>query len=195
MKNRLGVSSEEFLKEYTGILWGETGPPVLFLKMQDDDEKSCPFLGEEGCGVYEDRPGQCRIFPLKHVGAGNYIVEEDSNCLGLNEGKEWTLKEWKKEQGVDSCNELDDLFREISLNEELLKKNMQNDEILQMFLLAYEPDNFKRFVFDTKFLDIFDVHKKEVKRIKEDEAELLKFAIKWLKFGPIDKEALKTKTK
>lgn len=27
-------------------------------------EGRCVFLGEDGCGVYEDRPAGCRIYPL-----------------------------------------------------------------------------------------------------------------------------------
>lgn len=193
LKNVLGIESEEFLKKYTGVLLNETGPPVIFLEMKRNKEKSCPFSDEKGCKVYLDRPGQCRTFPLKALGRGNYAVIEDAGCSGLNEGREFSLEEYKKEQGIYACNELDDLFREVILDKKLLKKNMQDLNILQMFFMVFDPNKFKRFVFETKFLDVFDIGDEELKRMKEDEVELLKFAIKWLKFGLIDKDALKMK--
>lgn len=193
MKNGLGIGSEEFLKTYTGVLLNETGPPVIFLGMKSDKEKSCHFSGEKGCEIYEYRPGQCRAFPLKAVGMGNYTIIEDAKCLGLKNGREWKLDEWKKDQGIDTCNEIDDLFRDVTLDEKLLKKNMQDLNILQMFLMVFDTDKFKRFVFESKFLDVFDIGDEEIKKMEGDEAELLKFAIKWLKFGLVDKEALKMK--
>ncbi len=193
MKNGLGISSGEFLKKYTGMLLGETGPPVLFLEMQKDEEKSCPFLKEKGCEIYEHRPGLCRTFPLKAVGMGNYRLIDDVKCGGLENGKEWTLVAWQKDQGIDACNEIDDLFKEITLEEKLLKKNMQDASMLAMFFMAFDVDKFKSFVFESKFLNVFDVSREEIKLMKADEVELLKFAFKWLKFGLIDKKALKMK--
>jgi Fe-S-cluster containining protein len=193
MKNGLGISSGEFLKKYTGMLLGETGPPVLFLEMKSDEEKSCPFLGEKGCDIYENRPGLCRTFPLKAVGMGNYRLIEDVKCDGLNEGPERTLEGWQKDQGIDAYSEIDDLYKEITLEEKLLKKNMQDASMLGMFFMAFDVDKFKSFVFESKFLRVFDVSDKEIKRMKADDVELLKFAFKWLKFGLIDKEALKMK--
>ena len=68
LKNGLGISSDEFLKKYTGIIMGETGLPILFLDMDGNEGKNCHFLGEEGCEVYDDRPSRCRTFPLAAVG-------------------------------------------------------------------------------------------------------------------------------
>lgn len=193
MKNAVGIDSGEFLKKYTGMILDEVGPPVIFLEMKNDEKKSCHFLGEEGCEIYAERPGRCRAFPLEAVGAGNYKLAEGFKCLGIEEGEEYTLKSWKKKQGIDAYNEMDDLFKEITLDKKLIKENMQGPNVLQMFFMVFDLDKFKRFVFESKFLDVFDVPREEVKKMKKDETELLKFAIKWLKFGLIDKEALKVK--
>ena len=65
MKNRLGISSDRFLKHYV-IQAIRDNPyfPSLMLKMSDDEEKSCPFLSPEGCTIYKDRPFSCRAYPL-----------------------------------------------------------------------------------------------------------------------------------
>jgi hypothetical protein len=60
-------------------------------------------------------------------------------------------------------------------------------------MACYDLDSFRRFVFESKFLDVFDLTKKDIEKIKKDEVELLKFALKWVKFGFIDHSALKVK--
>ena len=54
-------------------------------------------------------------------------------------------------------------------------------------------EKFKKFVFETKFLEIFDIDEQLIQKIKESDEELLKFAITWLRFGLIDQSALKVK--
>jgi Fe-S-cluster containining protein len=66
LKNRLQLSSEEFLSIYTDPqLLEKTDLPVITLKLLDDDssdsgKKVCPFVKKEGCIIYEDRPTTCR---------------------------------------------------------------------------------------------------------------------------------------
>jgi hypothetical protein len=127
------------------------------------------------------------------VGAGNYTIAHDPKCLGFQGDKKWTLKEWNENQGADIYHEMEALFKEITLNKKLLNERLHNENLLKMFFMVYDLDKFKRFVFESKFLDVFDIEKEVVKRIKEDEEELLKFAFRWLKFGLVDKDALKVK--
>lgn len=201
-KNGLGLSSDEFLSKYTGYVIGDWGLPVVFLKMGDDEEHSCPFVSESGCEIYEDRPWSCRSFPLKPeiskktdaTGKEFYSLINEPKCLGYHEDKEWTVKEWKKDQGVDIYNEMEALFKEIAQSESVVGDKIVNEDIRRMFYMAcYDLDRFKRFVFESKFLDVFDIGKKDLKKIKKDEVELLKFAFKWVKFGFVDQGALKIK--
>jgi uncharacterized protein len=66
LKNRLQLSSEEFLAIYTEPqLLEKTDLPIITLKLLDDDINSCPFVKDkEGCMVYQDRPTTCRYYPL-----------------------------------------------------------------------------------------------------------------------------------
>lgn len=65
LKNRLQLSSEEFLAIYTKPeLMEKTDLPVITLKLLDDELTSCPFVRDTGCIVYEDRPTACRYYPL-----------------------------------------------------------------------------------------------------------------------------------
>ena len=62
--------------------------------------------------------------------------------------------------------------------------NMQLTEQTKkmFFLVSYNLDKFREFVFESSFLNRYQVDKNVLKRIKEDEIELLKFGLKWLKW-------------
>ncbi|MGQ9570276.1 MAG: YkgJ family cysteine cluster protein, partial [Thermodesulfovibrionales bacterium] len=65
MKNRLGMSSEEFLDSYTYMeIDDKSKQPLLKMKMRNDDKKSCPFVTDAGCTIYSDRPANCRYYPI-----------------------------------------------------------------------------------------------------------------------------------
>ena len=65
VRKRLGMGSAEFLQKHTLMpVQKDMKTPVVVLKMNDDDEKTCPFLEDRGCGVYTDRPWPCRMYPL-----------------------------------------------------------------------------------------------------------------------------------
>ncbi len=54
-------------------------------------------------------------------------------------------------------------------------------------------DNFRRFVLESKFLDVFDVDPETIAAIKEDDVALMKFAFKYLKYLLVIEQSLKLK--
>jgi hypothetical protein len=57
-------------------------------------------------------------------------------------------------------------------------------------MVSYDLDSFRSFVFNSSFLERFDISTDTVEKIKSDDEELLKFGFDWLKFalfaeGPI----------
>ena len=113
LTERLGISSTEFLEKYTLLpVQQDMNTPVVLLKMQDNEEKSCHFLTEEGCGVYTDRPWPCRMYPLGLAtskdtsdgwrGERFYFLLREEGCKGFGEAKEWTVREWMDDQEVDA---------------------------------------------------------------------------------------------
>jgi len=196
MKNRLALSSEDFLNTYTELLISKnTGLPVVVLKMNEDDDKTCPFITSYGCKIYEDRPWACRMAPLDIKGEGKYgFLFDRSRCLGRNEDKEWTVREWLKDQGLDVYNEMEELFNEVVSQINLPEDGKVPPQVIRMFyLVCYNLDKFKEFVFNSSFFDIFDVSEEEIEAIKKDDISLMKFGFKLLKFGIADKNALKIK--
>ncbi len=194
LKNRLGLPSNEFLAIYTvPQIYEKTDLPVITLKLLDDEAKSCPFVRDDGCIVYEDRPSTCRYYPLgvaslsHKEGAddeGFYFFVNEPHCLGFEEKKDWTVKLWRKDQGVDIHDEINadwtDLIvrkRSFPANVKLLEKTKE-----MFFTSCYNIDKFKSFVFESTFLTLYDIDNETVEKIKNDEIELLKFGLKWMKW-------------
>ena len=58
----LGMNTQDFLETHTlNPVTKDLHLPVVMLKMKDDPELPCPFLGDGGCSVYDHRPWACRI--------------------------------------------------------------------------------------------------------------------------------------
>ena len=80
LKRRLGIYSTELLQRYSvRPFTKEQQLPVVLLRMQDDQPgKPCPFVTPQGCGVYEDRPWPCRMYP---VGVASARTQRDATDL------------------------------------------------------------------------------------------------------------------
>jgi Fe-S-cluster containining protein len=64
LKNRLGMTSSEFLKKYT-IPFEIAANSIAGVKYKPvEGGTACQFMTEEGCSVYEDRPTACRYYPV-----------------------------------------------------------------------------------------------------------------------------------
>jgi Fe-S-cluster containining protein len=192
MKHALGATSEEFLEKYCLVASSKSQRlPIVLMRLNEDEKKTCQFVGEQGCTIYKDRPWACRCFPIGVAsptdegiqGGRFYFLMEEAVCKGLGEEKEWTVREWLRDQGVEEYDEFGELFKEINLHQHFLeggKLEPQKFEMLHM--VCYNGDKFRRFVFDTNFLTRFVVDDETVEKIRTDDFELLKFGFKWLKF-------------
>ena len=79
---------------------------------------------------------------------------------------------------------MNDIFMDITAGRQSKTIKRLSDRQLQMFYMAgYSMDEFRRFVFDTSFLNRFDISQDVLDRIKTDETELMAFGRQWLKFS------------
>ena len=63
---------------------------------------------------------------------------------------------------------------------------------VEMFYMAcYDLDRFRRFVFETSFLRLFDVDEARVEALLHDDEELLEFALQWLRFSLFQEKTMK----
>ena len=191
LKNRLGVSSQQFLKEYTASHIGpRSGLPVVSLKMSAE-QPDCPFVSPTGCTVYEDRPGACRTYPLGRVAARkrgdkacgeSYFLIREAHCLGFGEPKKWTVEKWKKDQDLETYNEMNDLMMDIlSSKNQSGKKQLTGEEADLFFMACYDLDRFKDFVSDDDISKAYSTGEGTKKTILRDDVAFMRFAIKWIK--------------
>jgi len=193
LKNRLGMSYHDFLMEYTVPRSIDGTPlPIAVLKMKEDKENSCPFVTPEGCTVYQDRPVTCRYYPIgmaimkkhdKKTGQDFFIKIREDHCLGHSETKDWTIEEWRADQESDFYDEMNNDWMEVVLKAKTLGMVEFKQKSLDLFfMVSSNLDMFRDFVFNSNFLVSYEIEPAVVERIRNDEIELLKFALKWLRF-------------
>jgi Fe-S-cluster containining protein len=193
LKNRLGLSSEEFLAIYTEPrIMEKTDLPMVTLKLLDDERRSCPFVRDDGCIVYGDRPTTCRYYPLgvatlqHREGAddeGFFFFVHEEHCRGFDEERTWTVREWREDQGVDLRDKVNAEWTDLIVRKRSFPSSIRlTDSAKQMFfLVSYNLDKFRDFVFESSFLQRYPVEADRLEKIRSDEVELLNFGIQWLK--------------
>jgi len=51
------------------------------------------------------------------------------------------------------------------------------------FMICYNIDKFKKFVFNSTFLERYDFSKEKIEEIKNDDIKLLQFGFDWLRLS------------
>lgn len=202
LRRRLGLTSTEFLERYTVQMTEDSSRlPLVFLDIAREGSEGCPLLGPEGCTVYEDRPGACRLFPVTQGSrlAGDtvqdvYFCKHLEFCRGFDDGPEWTLAQWQADQGLEAYAELNRDWQEIILKRAALDPPADDARAPALFaMVAYDSDKFRRFVFETPFLQIFEIPAAVAERLRQSEVELLRFGYKYLKMVLLIEDALQMK--
>ncbi|MDI6854338.1 MAG: YkgJ family cysteine cluster protein [Deltaproteobacteria bacterium] len=204
LKERLGITSGDFLEAYTRREeHDKSGLPLVVMDMPRFEGR-CPFVRPvTGCQVYSDRPGTCRYYP---VGQGLLITEEgldefyflvkEEHCKGFQEDAEWTVQSWKEDQGADYYDEMNKEWKAMLLRRSSVGKPDTDERTKNLFyMVMYDLDQFRRFIFKSRFLQIFNVDEDTLQRIYEDDLELLQFGYDYLKMAMKIKESDSIKPK
>jgi len=203
LRRRLGLTSSDFLKRYALMpVQKDMKTPVVVLRMKDDEAKHCPFLTEAGCGVYEDRPWPCRMYPLGLAaqrdtpdgwrGDRFYFLLQEEGCQGFAEATEWRVRDWTENQGIDAYDEWGDAFKELTLHKFFEQGGTLTPEKMEMFFTAsYDLDRFREFVFESTLLQRFDVDEDLMEEMLYDDEALLRFAVLWLRFSLFGERTMK----
>lgn len=200
LKRHFGLASREFIDQYTrDYPMDGHGMPGLKLKTQPDSS-ACIFLTPEGCGVYEDRPTACRYYALgllhmRKTGASSdedsYFVVKEDHCLGHQEPHVQTVREYRKEQGIELYDEENLEWRRIVLKKRsagpaIGKPSPRSFELF--FLASYDLEGFHSFVASPGFEELFEIAPELKQEWMADDIELMQFAFRFLKqalFGEI----------
>ncbi|HIJ85841.1 MAG: YkgJ family cysteine cluster protein [Magnetococcales bacterium] len=192
IRRRLNLDAESFLYHYATPFTLTKGQlPVPLIRM-DPETGQCPFNGPDGCSIYSDRPVACRYYPigmaLMHKQETKdddefYFLIKEEFCHGHREVKDWTIQDWRSDQGSDGYDVQNRGWMEF-----ILKRRSAGDgvatavQLSEFFYMAStNPDVFRRFVFDSSFLKKFHVDPETERLIREDDQALTDFAFSWLK--------------
>lgn len=193
LRQRLNIPAHEFVTEYTQPTYLEkTDMPGVQIKLREDTG-GCPFVTPEGCTVYTDRPSACRYYPIGmadfHEGGTNdaeeekfFFIVKEPHCKGFDEDKEWTIREWRADQGVDVRDEMNkEWLRLVMRRKSFGHQATLSESAKRMFFMAStDLDSFRNFIFNSSFLDTYEVDEETLEKIKEDDEALMHFSFKYL---------------
>lgn len=191
LKNHLGLSSGQFLEQYTLQHVGPgSGLPIMTLKPGDQQDLICPFVTPKGCRVYDSRPSSCRTYPLMRGVARSretgrmteqFMVLKEPHCRGFDTGNTKTVQQWIDEQEIAVYNEINDkLMQIISL------KNRRMPGVLDLkarhlfFTALYDLDSFRSQITDNGLLADYPFESSLVDKALEDDLALLEVGMKWI---------------
>jgi Fe-S-cluster containining protein len=192
LKNHLGLSSGEFLEQYTSQHTGpDSGLPVVTLRPKDNNDRMCPFVSPGGCTVYENRPSSCRTYPLvralsrsRQTGevTEQFMVLREPHCLGFKEGKPQTVPQWIDEQDIAVYNEINDqMMQIISLKNRLVPGPLDLKSRHLFYIALYDLDNFRSQIKKNGLPDDFHIDSTTIDKAMEDDVVLLELGMKWVK--------------
>ena len=205
LKQRLGLTSSEFLKKYT-IPFEFGANSIAGVKYKPvEGGTACQFMTDEGCSVYEDRPTACRYYPVgllsmrradENFDRASYALVEEDHCKGHQEDREITIAEYRKEQGLEEYDEQGRAWRQL-----ILKMKSAGPSIgklsktsLQFFFMAcYDLDRFREFINSPGFEQSFVIDDATRKALMEDDLALLKFGDRMIRQVMFAEETIEKK--
>jgi hypothetical protein len=215
LSKRLKMEGHEFISAHTEPVYLEkTDMPGVQIKLTEE-KGGCPFVTPDGCTVYTDRPTACRYYPVGmadfHEGGSDdpaldkfFFIVKEPHCKGFEEPKEWTIRDWRADQGVDKRDELNKEWLRLVMRRKSfgLQATLSESAKRMFFMASTDLGSFRKFVFESSFLDIYEIDKETIDKIKNDDVELMLFSFKYLAntlFGAegmtIKKEKIEAKVK
>jgi len=200
LRNRLALTSGDFLDCYADLRFGESsGLPMIYLQMSANERRTCPFVSEQGCLVYEDRPSACRIYPIARASRlhrvhetvlENYFVLREDHCRGFEENQHWKTAEWLQDQGLLPYYDSNDLWMQIITHPAIRNGGLAPGQIQMFYLAGYSLDKFRDFVFGSRFLSLFAIPEERLEEVKNSDVALLRLAFDWMKFSFLKEPSL-----
>jgi Fe-S-cluster containining protein len=209
LKQRLGISSTEFLRLYTEPFeFGKNSVAGVKYKPKEGTTE-CQFVTDAGCSVYEDRPTACRYYPVgllstrrqdENFDRASYALVREDHCHGHFEDRKLTIDEYRQEQGLEEYDEHGRAWRQLILKVKSAGPaigNMSKTSLRFFFMACYDLDRFREFVRSTGFSTTYDVDQATREELLADDMALMRFGdrmIRQIMYGeetiPIKHDAL-----
>jgi hypothetical protein len=187
LKKRLGISSTEFLRQYTEPFeFGKNSIGGVRYKPKEGSSE-CRFVTDAGCSVYEDRPTACRYYPVgllslrrqdENFDRASYALVKEDHCHGHFEDRKLTIDEYREEQGLDEFDEHGRPWRQLILKVKSAGPaigNMSKTSLKFFFMACYDLDRFREFIKSTGFSTTFDIDQATRDELLTDDLALLRF--------------------
>ncbi|MDK9703233.1 MAG: YkgJ family cysteine cluster protein [Sulfuritalea sp.] len=193
MKTRLGITSTEFLKDYT-VPYEMEKDGIAGIKFRPvEGGSACRFMKPEGCDIYSDRPTACRYYPVallsmrkqdEYVDRDSYAIVKEDHCKGHEVDRRITIADYRKEQGLEEYDELARGWRQLVLKKKssgpsIGKPSLRSRQLF--FMACYDIDRFREFVFAESFTKLFELKPEERESFAKDDVALLQFAFRFLR--------------
>jgi len=192
IRRALKLPADEFLLRYTTPVYLEkTDLPGV--KINLDENGRCPFVTEQGCMIYEQRPTTCRYYPVgmsyfhsagqEEAGAEEfYFLVKEDHCKGHEEDKLQTISEWRVDQGIDESDDMNREWMEIVMRRKSfgLQATLSESAKKMFFMASTDLDKFRRFVFESPFLETYEIDQETLDKIKTDDVALMFFSFRYL---------------
>jgi Fe-S-cluster containining protein len=187
LKQRLGITSTEFLRLYTEPFeFGKNSVAGVKYKPREGTTE-CQFVTDEGCSVYADRPTACRYYPVgllstrrqdENFDRASYALVKEDHCHGHFEDRKLSIDEYRKEQGLEEYDEHGRAWRQLILKVKSAGPaigNMSKTSLRFFFMACYDLDRFREFVRSTGFSTTYDLDDATLNELLTDDMALMRF--------------------
>ncbi|MGD8672202.1 MAG: YkgJ family cysteine cluster protein [Thiogranum sp.] len=205
LKKRLGLTSGEFLKQYT-YPFEFNKNSIAGVKMEPvEGGTECQFMTDEGCSVYEDRPTACRYYPVgllstrradENFERVSYAMVHEDHCKGHFEEREITIRDYRKEQGLEEYDDHSSGWRRLILKMKSAGPaigSLSRSSLQFFFMACYDLDRFREFVKSEGFSATFDIDDTTRQSLYTDDLALLKFGERMILQIMFGEESIKKK--
>jgi len=144
-----------------------------------------------GCKVYKDRPSSCRTYPLARLVSRSresgrlseqYMIIKETHCLGFDNGKEQTVREWITEEDIEPYNRMNDMLMEIiSLKNQIIPGELDIKSGYLFRTALYDIDAFRSQIFSNGIEPDSIISNDDIISAKQDDTALLRIAFSWVK--------------